>query len=73
VAIATAQRDTAERLAHRLQSLAEENKALLTRAIAAQSCVIGVIARAAAPQNYGGAPAYGRGARPIAFAFVARA
>ncbi|HEY2616046.1 MAG TPA: hypothetical protein VGI78_01790 [Acetobacteraceae bacterium] len=73
VAIATAQRDAAERLFQRLQSLAEENKALLTRAMAAQSRVIGVIARAAAPTGYGAAPTYGRGARPVAFAFVARA
>jgi hypothetical protein len=71
--IAPGQRDAAERMAHRLQALAEENKARLTRAMAAQSRVIGVIARAAAPAGYGAAPTYGRGARPVAFAFVARA
>jgi hypothetical protein len=72
--IAPAQRDAAARMAHRLQALAEENKAHLTRAMAAQSRVMGMIARAAAPApRYGAASAYGSGARPVAFAFVARA
>ena len=42
-----AQRDAAERMARRLQALAQENKRLLERAIAVQGRVIGVIARAA--------------------------
>lgn len=72
--IAPAQRDAAARVAHRLQALAQENKAHLTRAMAAQSRVIGMIARAAAPPpSYGGASTYGSGARPVAFALVARA
>ena len=47
--IPPAQRDAAARMAHRLQALAEENKAHLMRAMAVQSRVMGVIARAAAP------------------------
>ncbi len=66
-----ASRDAAERMARRLQGLAIENKRLLERAIAAQGRVIGVIAGAAAatPTGYGA----GRGRRPAAFAFVAKA
>ena len=68
------QRDSAARMVHRLEALALENKARLTRAMAAQSRVMGMIARAAAPApRYGAASAYGSGARPVAFAFVARA
>ncbi|MEJ0016627.1 MAG: hypothetical protein WDN25_08685 [Acetobacteraceae bacterium] len=68
-----ARRDAAERMAHRLQALAAENKRLLERAIAAQGRVMAVVARSAAPQA---APAgYGtaRGQRPVAFALAARA
>jgi hypothetical protein len=74
--IAPAQRDAAARMAHRLRALAEENKAHLTRAMAAQTRVLGVIARAATPpppSSYRAAPSYGHGARPVAFALVARA
>jgi len=62
----------AERLARRLQALALENKRLLERAIAAQSHVIAVVARAAtpAPTSYGSAR---RPGRPAAFALSARA
>ena len=63
----------AERMARRLRALAVENKRLLERAIAAQSQVVGVIARAAtataAPTGYG--PAGGR--QPAAVAFSAQA
>lgn len=67
-----APRDSAERMARRLQGLALENKRLLERAIAAQGRVIGVLARAAqpaaAPTGYGSA----RPARPVAVAVSAR-
>jgi hypothetical protein len=69
-----ASRDAAERLARRLQILADENKRLLERAIAAQGRVIEVVARAAAaslaPAGYGTARSVGR---PIALALSARA
>ncbi len=66
--------DAADRMARRLQALAMENKRLLERAIAAQGRVIGVIARAAAPEvvptGYG-APRHS--GRPAALALLARA
>jgi hypothetical protein len=61
--------DAAERVARRLQALAMENKRLLERAIAAQSRVIAVVARAAAPAGYGASPPR----RPSAFALSAKA
>ena len=61
-------------LAERLRSLAQENKALLERAIAAQGRVIAVIARAAAPpRQYGTAQGRGTAGRPIPFALAAQA
>jgi hypothetical protein len=66
--------EAAERMARRLQALAAENKRLLERAIAAQSRVLGVIARAAtstaAPAGYASARQAGR---PAALALSARA
>jgi hypothetical protein len=66
-----------EPLAQRLQSLSQENRALLERAIAVQSRVIGVIARAAvpavAPAGYSARGATGHATRPMAFALAARA
>jgi hypothetical protein len=68
---------TMEPLARRLQSLSQENRTLLERAIAVQTRVIGVIARAAvpavAPAGYSTRGATGHLARPAAFALFARA
>ena len=62
-----------ERIARRLQALAQENKRLLERAIAVQGRVIGVVAHAAvrdvSPASYGRL----RGQRPAAFALSAKA
>jgi hypothetical protein len=64
-------------LAQRLQSLSEENRALLERAIAVQRRVIGMVARAAAPRvaasGYSAQGTLGHHARPTAFALCARA
>jgi len=61
----------AEPIAARLRSLAQDNKALLERAMAAQGRVMAIIARAAmTPSSYGTAP---RASRPTAFALAARA
>jgi hypothetical protein len=66
-----------EPLARRLQSLSQENRTLLERAIAVQGRVIGVIARAAvpatAPCGYAAHGAAGHTARPPAFALSSRA
>lgn len=70
---AAAPHDAAERLARRLQSLAEENKVLLTRAMAAQGRVLGIIARAMEPAGYGASRRCSRTTRPTAFALLARA
>jgi hypothetical protein len=70
---APAPSEAVQRMARRLQALAMENKRLLERAIAVQGRVIGVVGRAATaamePAGYGP----GRGRRPAAMAFVARA
>jgi hypothetical protein len=66
-----APRDSAERMAKRLQGLALENKRLLERALAAQGRVIGVVAQAATtatPSGYGPP----RKERAAAFALSAR-
>ncbi len=64
-------------LARRLQSLSQENRMLLERAIAVQGRVIGVIARAAAPatapSGYSARGTTGHAARPPAFALASRA
>lgn len=64
-------------LAQRLQSLSEENRALLERAIAVQGRVIGMVVRAAAPRvapsGYSAQGTPGHHARPTAFALCARA
>jgi hypothetical protein len=64
-------------LARRLQSLSEENRALLERAIAVQGRVIGIVVRAAAPRvagsGYSAHGTLGHDARPTAFALCARA
>lgn len=61
-------------LAQRLRSLADENKALLERAIAAQGRVIAVFARAAAPPpSYGASHGRCCGGRPVPFALAAQA
>ncbi|HXA22235.1 MAG TPA: hypothetical protein VNW90_08040 [Acetobacteraceae bacterium] len=64
-------------LAQRLQSLSEENRTLLERAIAVQGRVIGIVARAAAPRvaasGYSAQGTLGHHARPTAFALCARA
>jgi flagellar biosynthesis/type III secretory pathway chaperone len=66
-----------EPLVRRLQSLSQENRTLLERAIAVQGRVIGVIARAAAPTvpsaGYTARGATGYSTRPMAFALSARA
>lgn len=62
-----------ERVSRQLQPLAEQNKALLSRAMAVQNRVIALIARATALPNYGASHGYGHTARPTAFAIVARA
>jgi hypothetical protein len=66
-----------EPLARRLQSLSQENRTLLERAIAVQGRVIGVIARAAvpatAPSGYCAHGTAGYTARPPAFALSSRA
>jgi hypothetical protein len=66
-----------EPLARRLQSLSQENRTLLERAIAVQGRVIGVIARAAvpavAPSGYSPHGTPGHPARPTALALSARA
>ncbi len=66
-----------EPLARRLQSLSQENRTLLERAIAVQGRVIGVIARAAvpatAPSGYSAHGTAGYTARPPAFALSSRA
>ncbi len=73
--VVAAQRDAAENLARRLQSLAEENRALLERAIVVQGRVIGVIARAAAPavapSCYGARGGRCQASRPNAYAVAA--
>ena len=56
------QRDAAERMARRLQALAQENRRLLERAIAVQGRVIGV--DRACRGAVGGAAGYGAAARP---------
>jgi hypothetical protein len=64
----------AETMLRRLGTLADENKALLERAIAAQGRVIELIARAVAPTpGYGPSPATSHASRPIPFALSARA
>jgi hypothetical protein len=64
----------AETILRRLGTLANENKTLLERAIAAQGRVIELIARAAAPTpGYGPSPATSHTSRPIPFALSARA
>jgi hypothetical protein len=75
VPIPPTQRAAAATMVRRLQALADENRALLERAIAVQGRVIGVIARAAAPAPApeGYAAAHMRGHRPVAFALCARA
>jgi hypothetical protein len=64
-------------LVQRLQSLSEENRALLERAIAVQRRVIGIVVRAAAPRvaasGYSAHGTLGQNARPTAFALCARA
>jgi hypothetical protein len=61
-------------LAERLRILAQENKALLERAITAQGRVIAVIARAAAPpKQYGESHGRGTAGRPVPFALAAQA
>ena len=66
-------------LARRLAQLAEENRALLERAIATQTRVVGIVARAACPpalQAYGAAGhsrQLGRSTRPAAVTLAARA
>jgi hypothetical protein len=66
-----------EPLARRLQTLSQENRTLLERAIAVQGRVIGVIARAAAPAvasaGYAARGVTGYATRPMAFALTARA
>ena len=68
---------TMEPLARRLQSLSQENRTLLERAIAVQGRVIGIVARAAAPRvaasGYSAHGTLGHNARPTAFALCARA
>jgi hypothetical protein len=62
--------------ATRLRDLAAENRRLLERAIAVQSRVIGIIARAMPPAptpRYAASGALTRAPRPIAFALSARA
>ena len=56
------ERHDAAELTHRLQSLGEENRRLLERAIAIQSRVIETIAGAALPRS--GAGSYGAAGRP---------
>jgi hypothetical protein len=68
-----ASRAAAERMAHRVQALAVENKRLLERAIAAQTRVLGVVARAAAPAPMPAGYGATRPARPAALALSARA
>jgi len=63
-----------EPVAQRLRSLADENKVLLERAIAAQGRVIAVFARAAAPPpRYGASRGRYCGGRPVPFALAAQA
>jgi len=75
--IEAAQTDVAKQLALRLQTLAQDNRILLERAIAVQGRVIGVIARAAAPtvapSGYGAQGKPCQAVRPTAFALSARA
>jgi hypothetical protein len=71
--VARDQRHDIQRASQRLQALAEQNKTLLTRAMAAQSRVIALIARAVAPPAYGTVSGYGHAGRPAAFAVIARA
>jgi CHASE3 domain sensor protein len=75
--IAAQQDASFEAMVRRLQSLSDDNRALLERAIAAQGRVIGVIARAVAPvvapSGYSsdgstGHDSIGHTARPTAFA-----
>jgi hypothetical protein len=62
-----------EPIAERLRALAQDNKTLLERAIAAQGRIIALIARAAAPAAGYGTPSNARGfTRPAAYALVAR-
>ena len=67
--------DEAERpLAQRLRSLADENKTLLERAIAAQGRVMAVFAQAAARQpGYGAPSSRTSSCRPVPFALAAQA
>jgi flagellar biosynthesis/type III secretory pathway chaperone len=71
------QHSVIEPLVRRLQSLSQDNRTLLERAIAVQGRVIGVIARAAAPAvasaGYAARGATGYASRPTAFALSARA
>ncbi len=61
-------------LAQRLRSLADENKTLLERAIAAQGRVMAVFAQAAARQpGYGAASGRASSCRPVPFALAAQA
>jgi hypothetical protein len=61
-------------LVEQLRSLAQENKALLERAIAVQGRVIAVIARAATPpRQYGASQCRGTAGRPVPFALAAQA
>jgi flagellar biosynthesis/type III secretory pathway chaperone len=75
--VTAANREATERLLQRLRSLANDNQALLERAIAVQGRVIGVIARAAAPalapSGYGAQGNRSRATRPTALAISARA
>jgi hypothetical protein len=77
VPIPAGQREVAERLGERLKTLAQNNRALLERAIAVQGRVIEVIVRAAAPavapSGYGVPGKPSRAGRPAAFALSARA
>ena len=66
-------RDSAERMARRLQALAIENKRLLERAITAQGRVIGVIAQAATANAANGGYGPSHGHRPVAVALSAKA
>jgi hypothetical protein len=75
--LVAAQRDSAEMQLRRLHALAAENRTLLERAIAVQSRVIGVIARAATPaitaSGYGAPARSCHASRPACFALSARA
>src|SRR5690242_17328046 len=72
----TVARPDALAVATRLRGLAAENRTLLERAIAAQSRVIGIIARAVPPgpnPRYAANGALAQPGRPVALALSARA